>query len=1136
MFTNVIGVTIEGLEILDCGHWVAQGSYAALEFNNVADLTIFRVTVNLSLGIGLYIRNARGKSLVNSSAFLCRQVDTNGVDCHARNEHQSSLGNVTRMPNVPDCTPSYCRNADIEYKNCKSSSAHFKISSSEFRYGYDEWPRHTASGISLILDCSEILVTMDSLIVSDNIGSQGGNLFVQLTQPTSSVDITNCNITNGVALINGGGVYVRIDYSRSNKTCSETRKVFQLSNSIVHHNTAMSGGGLQIDLIGLYPCNQTITVSHCTFSSNVASTGAAIHRKNYLPSQHSLHSILQMQTVLHHNSVVRNCHNGGDTPILPLTTSSVGAALYVEKDAYMYITGTNIFEDNYCSALLAVRSTLILTGNLTVRRNLGISGGGIAFCERSFMVLEPHTYINIAANSVRNVGGGIFSANSHPSSQVTCFFQLSVQVEEDNLDTIHVHLTGNNATMGGSALYGGLIDDCYLINPAGFINSSTLFEALFIYPKLLSTPNLSTIASDPDRLCFCDHHGRPQCDRRYRDLHTLSGTTHSMSVMVVGQREGAVAGGIDILFNDTDLTVNTSYSLQSYTPECLNFSYTLYSNKSAAQMLLTAVDRHRMIPTRDATHSNRSLSIAVHFTHCPPGLNLTTHPPYHCDCFNKVLDKGVLCSFNEVHNATFKKTCRDRGNNISIWIGYSGNITNVGQLYMYVPCPKRYCTKNCTVMTISSLDAQCVGNRTGVLCGICSQGYSTVLGTNNCLVCSNAYLALLIPFSFAGAFLVFVLFTCQRYGSIPSLNGLLVYANVLHQYTIRLDFDSGSKITRYPHVFIAWLNLDLGVETCFFNGMDAYSKHYLRLCFPLYTLGLVGVVTLISKRSRWLAAKIKGQSIRVAALVVLLSYSTLFSAVFDAYRYATLHYSDGTEKLVWLCSGISEYWSKQHILLMVFMLPVALILAVVTILPLFHPILQNMSLRKHCRIKQLCTIFDNTFGAAMKHHCQFWSTVLFLLRVILTIDCSHSITNKSYFSIVVLMLVFAFVTSLQGVYKKWQYDSIEAVPLLNLALLLAVANGENGLFRHTFRHIVVAISIVIAALVFSMIVLYHGYAFISKSVTRWWLFNRINKCGDSLIEDEKNKLLDLVDDRDYYGSQESSTSNNIHASVSATVQ
>ena len=54
-------------------------------------------------------------------------------------------------------------------------------------------------------------------------------------------------------------------------------------------------------------------------------------------------------------------------------------------------------------------------------------------------------------------------------------------------------------------------------------------------------------------------------------------------------------------------------------------------------------------------------------------------------------------------------------------------------------------------------------------------------------------------------------------------------------------------------VFIAWLNLDLGIETCFYDGMDAYAFTWLQFLFPLYVWILIGLIIIVSHYSRMIA-------------------------------------------------------------------------------------------------------------------------------------------------------------------------------------------------------------------------------------------------------------------------------------------
>ena len=75
--------------------------------------------------------------------------------------------------------------------------------------------------------------------------------------------------------------------------------------------------------------------------------------------------------------------------------------------------------------------------------------------------------------------------------------------------------------------------------------------------------------------------------------------------------------------------------------------------------------------------------------------------------------------------------------------------------------------------------------------------------------------------------------------SQSTTNGLIFYANILqaNQY-IFLPW-------RFSHplsVFIAWLNLDLGIETCFFHGINAYHKVWLQFVFPFYIWSIVGLI------------------------------------------------------------------------------------------------------------------------------------------------------------------------------------------------------------------------------------------------------------------------------------------------------
>ena len=79
--------------------------------------------------------------------------------------------------------------------------------------------------------------------------------------------------------------------------------------------------------------------------------------------------------------------------------------------------------------------------------------------------------------------------------------------------------------------------------------------------------------------------------------------------------------------------------------------------------------------------------------------------------------------------------------------------------------------------------------------------------------------------------------------AIGTLNGIIFYANIVAaKSSAFLQFSTPNFAT----MFISWLNLEVGFDTCFFEGMDAFWKTLLQLVFPTYIFFLVIMVILIS--------------------------------------------------------------------------------------------------------------------------------------------------------------------------------------------------------------------------------------------------------------------------------------------------
>ena len=130
--------------------------------------------------------------------------------------------------------------------------------------------------------------------------------------------------------------------------------------------------------------------------------------------------------------------------------------------------------------------------------------------------------------------------------------------------------------------------------------------------------------------------------------------------------------------------------------------------------------------------------------------------------------------------------------------------------------------------------------RACLLCGSCQPGLSLSLGSSRCFLCPSYWPALFIAITIAamlaGIALVTLLLVLNMTVAVGTLNGLIFYANVVYAYqNILLPFQGINFIT----VLISWLNLDLGIDTCYFPGMDTYIKTWLQLAFPTYVIFLV---------------------------------------------------------------------------------------------------------------------------------------------------------------------------------------------------------------------------------------------------------------------------------------------------------
>ena len=467
------------------------------------------------------------------------------------------------------------------------------------------------------------------------------------------------------------------------------------------------------------------------------------------------------------------------------------------------------------------------------------------------------------------------------------------------------------------------------------------------------------------------------------------------------------------------------------------------------------------------------LIIRVNVTQtCPPGFNISMSEK-SCVCEPRLARYTQKCNITN----RFGYITRDSGR--QFWVGFDNQSDG---LILHPYCPFDYCVNETVVFPLNNTDIQCAYNRSGLLCGACKSGYSLVMGSSICKQCTNSHLALLIPFAVMGVALVFLLLVCKLTVTTGTLSGLLLYANIVGvNRTIFLPVESTDAFT----LFIAWLNLDFGIETCFYHGMDTYSKTWLQFVFPVYILTTVGLMVLVSHFSSRFARLLGNNPISVLATLILLSYTKILRTLIAVLYVTYLEYPT-YNSMVWLYDANIGYLRGKHIPLFLVAVFVFLFLFLpYTLLLLFGQWLQAIS---HLRLfswvnSTRLKAFMDSYHAPYKAKHRYWPGLLLMLRFILFLvfafefDPQQDRTSINLLAILVgigILVVWAWASG--GVYRNWCLDALEGSFALNLIILSAatmyiyhVSPSERDQLAIGYTSVSIAFATFIAILLFQVV-------------------------------------------------------------------
>ena len=634
--------------------------------------------------------------------------------------------------------------------------------------------------------------------------------------------------------------------------------------------------------------------------------------------------------------------------------------------------------------------------------------------------------------------------------------QLPGQNLSSSID-VKLIFKNNFADDAGSVLYGGVIDNCKLTHGLDSYSSGEVFD-MIVYDYDSYYKTTSNISTDPIQICPCENN-LPDCIKEHHVPHSVyPGETFQVSVVAVGQRNGTVPSEV---ISDIDQSVNPgllsdSQYLQKTKNTCTNLNYTVFSLSEFVRIgLFTA-------PSSCSGYGDYTLLISVKLNQtCPPGFNISKSKQ-SCVCDPKLQRYTNSCTItNGVGQIT-------RDSSQQFWVGYDNQSD---ELILHPQCPFDYCVNDTVVFPLNNTDTQCANNRSGLLCGKCKESYSLVLGSSHCKKCNDNHLVLLIPFALMGVALILFLLVCKLTVATGMLSGLVFYANIVgFNHSVFLPVKSTDAFS----TFIAWLNLDFGIETCFYSGMDAYSKTWLQFVFPVYIWVLVGLMIFVSHFSSTFARLLGNNPVSVLATLILLSYTkilhTLITTVYITYlEHPTFN------RIVWLYDANIDYFGGKHIPLFVVAVLVFLFLFLpYTFLLLFGQWLQAIS---HLRLFSWVNSarlkpFMDAYHAPYKPKHRYWPGLLLVLRFVLLLVFAFNFQEDHSINLLAILVANGFLVACAwlsgGVYRNWCLDALECSFALNLITLVGATFYVNH--SHASQLVVGYTSVSIAFATFVCIV------------------------------------------------------------------
>ena len=742
----------------------------------------------------------------------------------------------------------------------------------------------------------------------------------------------------------------------------------------------------------------------------------------------------------------------------------------------LYLSGSYSFIHNrvpkkYGGAIFATQDCkLYISGSGNFIENSALYGGAIYVDQRSQINLMRGTALLFQKNQAIK-GGAIFLQTTYQyvhCPSIRCLFLLEENSKPEDVSLIFI---GNTGTPGGSVLHVN-------IEQVDFLAEKLTFPAVDDLRKTFTLPDNSNNTeplyhSDSFLFCFCTNDGTNKCELDKRKSRTVvRGKPFNVTVRAL------------VLYGDFTEKPVRSRKESAPDPASSIFSFTVtddncfqrvdssrVNNMNCTELGLSVGSVHpsetiKLNIGESFLDEDKTLYLDLTFEDsCPIGFVLDNRNAT-CICDSRIQGYLEVC---DITKGIFSK----KSDSPRFWMG---SFDNTSDFLFYRACPSGYCIA-LESFTLSN-DSICASNRAGRLCGECTNGYSLLLGGVKCEDCSrkNSYLALLIVFAALGVILVALIFLTQATVAMGTINGLILYINLIdanQNIFLPSDFFRGYTI------FISWLNLDFGIQTCFYDGMNQLEYAAWQFVFPLYLWLMVGGIVLACRYSMKISAFFGSSNpVAVLATLILLTYNTLVQNIITIFSPAHLIDLGDSTVVVWLYNGEISYATGFHIgLIVAAVVFLVLFFAPYTLVLTAAQLLQKLDCTSKILQRLRLIPFINAYQAPFKPAHRYWVGLCLMMRAILLVIFAVAENENT---ILLAMITFCVVSLSMfgitgGVYDKHWQNILEISFILNLVILSAAR-----LYVTKSNDIIAYLSVTVAFITFLGIVIFHIFEQLKK--------------------------------------------------------